>query len=385
MRELKGITDVPYMRPDGSVIVMPGWDEMTGLYYQPRAGLAVKVREKPTRAQGREALEMLAGLVGDFPFASKRDRMAAVGLMLTIAGRPAIEGPTPLFAFDGNGPGAGKNLLARACGYAGGLSICAPTTWPKTEEELEKRLASALLAGERYMLMDECARTLQSESVRVATTERFYQARRLGQSDVRALPSTMVIGVIGNNLNPGLDMPRRVCLIRLEAGIDPTARTGFRFPDLEAEAKRGVYLGAALTVLRSYVVAGRPAVELKNLGSYGAWGQLVRGAIVWLGATDPMLGLEAELREDSDVESTDQELLTVLHEWSKGKPFTARDVAKTDDLAIREALTDALPEPTSFLIGNLLRRLRGRRYRGLPVLHPCRTKNKRQWRTKATS
>ncbi len=379
MRELKGITDVPYMRPDGQVISMPGWDDVTGLYYQPRAGLKVRMPNKPTRADGRAALERLAGLVEDFPFASKRDRMGAIAFILTLAGRAAIEGPTPLFAFDGNGPGAGKNLLVRACGYAAGLNIVSPTTWPKTEEELEKRLAAALMIGERLMVLDECARTLQSESVRVITTERFYQARKLGQSDVRMLPSSMVCSVIGNNLTPGMDMPRRMAYVRLEAGIDPTARTGFKYADIEGEAKRGEYLAAALTVLRSYVHAGRPEQELPNLGSYAAWGGLVRAAIVWLGATDPLDGLERELREDSDVETSDQEILHVLLKWSDGKPFTARDVMRTDDLEVREAITDAMQEVTARSIGWSLRKLKGRRYAGCPVLNSRKSGGKAQW------
>jgi hypothetical protein len=383
MRELKGITDVPYMRPDGCVISMPGWDDVTGLYYQPRAGLKVKVPERPTKAQGREALEKLAELVADFPFASKRDRMGAIAFTLTLAGRAAIEGPTPLFAFDGNGPGAGKNLLVRVLGYAAGLNIVSPTTWPKTEEELEKRLAAALMIGERLMVLDECARTLQSESVRVITTERYYQARKLGQSDVRMLPSSMVCSVIGNNLTPGMDMPRRMAYIRLEAGIDPTARTGFRYPDIEGQAKRGEYLAAALTVLRAYVCADRPHIELPNLGSYAAWGGLVRAAIVWLGATDPLEGLERELREDSETETSDQEILLVLHKWSEGKPFTARDVMRTDDLEVREAMVDAMPEVSARGIAWALRKLKGRRYRGCPVLHThSSNKCKRGWITR---
>ncbi|MBK8123956.1 MAG: hypothetical protein IPK54_10475 [Dokdonella sp.] len=43
-------------------------------------------------------------------------------------------------------------------------------------------------------------------------------------------------------------------------------------------------LGAALTVLRAYIVAGKPAQPIQPYGSFEEWSGLLRGALVWLGS-----------------------------------------------------------------------------------------------------
>ena len=45
---------------------------------------------------------------------------------------------------------------------------------------------------------------------------------------------------------------------------------------------------AGLTVLRAFVVAGRPGLDkLTPFGRFEDWSNLVRGALVWLGEPDP--------------------------------------------------------------------------------------------------
>ena len=46
---LEGITEVPVLRPDGTILLQPGYDRSTGLYYIPARGLRIAgVPERPT-------------------------------------------------------------------------------------------------------------------------------------------------------------------------------------------------------------------------------------------------------------------------------------------------------------------------------------------------
>jgi putative DNA primase/helicase len=59
-------------------------------------------------------------------------------------------------------------------------------------------------------------------------------------------------------------------------------------PVEKVRSDRGRYLSAALTVVRAYIVAGKPG-RLPWIGDpFGAWSDLVRSALVWLGRADPV-------------------------------------------------------------------------------------------------
>jgi hypothetical protein len=63
-------------------------------------------------------------------------------------------------------------------------------------------------------------------------------------------------------------------------------------------ANRPCLIREALTVLRAYVVAGRPKQPLKNFARFEDWSGWIRSALVWLGEADPLTGREA--LEDGD-------------------------------------------------------------------------------------
>ncbi len=95
----------------------------------------------------------------------------------------------------------------------------------------------------------------------------------------------------GNNLRYGGDIERRVLPIRLVPTVEnPEERTGFKHPNLLAWVRqnRPQLAVAALTMLRAYVVAGRPEQPGGTWGSYEEWSELIRGSIVWAGLADPL-------------------------------------------------------------------------------------------------
>ena len=58
------------MRPDRSLLVTPGYDEKTQLWYMQSVDIHLPtIPERPTRADALTSLELLKGLLKEFPFA----------------------------------------------------------------------------------------------------------------------------------------------------------------------------------------------------------------------------------------------------------------------------------------------------------------------------
>jgi putative DNA primase/helicase len=103
----------------------------------------------------------------------------------------------------------------------------------------------------------------------------------------------------GNNLVLFEDVTRRVLLCRLDAGEErPLSRKFVRNPFEKVMVNRGQYIWAALTVVRAYIVAGRPG-RLPGIGDpFSEWSDSVRSMLVWLGWEDPVLSMEAGRASD---------------------------------------------------------------------------------------
>jgi hypothetical protein len=80
------------------------------------------------------------------------------------------------------------------------------------------------------------------------------------------------------------------CHIRLESPEEhPEKRADFHRPHLLSwiAENRLQLLAGALTILRAYIVDGRPDMKLPAWGSFEGWSALVRSAVVWVGMPDP--------------------------------------------------------------------------------------------------
>src|SRR5436190_1623788 len=83
-------SEVPVLRPDGSVFARPGYDLATRLVYRPPAGLLVPdIPDDPTDAERADALEALLDVIRDFPFVDAASRANTLALLLTPLLRPA--------------------------------------------------------------------------------------------------------------------------------------------------------------------------------------------------------------------------------------------------------------------------------------------------------
>ena len=373
IRSLAGVVRCPTLRPDGSVIQVAGYDDATGLLYVPD-GKYPEIPDRPSRDDARRAADELLDVVADFPFVGV-SQSVWLSLVLTLVARPAIAGPCPLFAFDANTPASGKSLLCDVAAVVAYGDRMPRKAWVRDDEEMRKVITSVALEAIPVVLFDNVSSVLGSSSLDAALTGTTWTDRILGKSKTTGvLPLTTVWAVTGNNLVIGGDTPRRTLFCRLESAEEhPEERQGFTHPDLVAWVRKNRHplAVAAVMILRGYIVAGRPDMQLAPWGSYEAWSALIRQAIVWVDVHDP--GDTRTNGSDAD-RSTEvlRLLLDGIVEVDPGDGVTAVEIERVlsrqfgpDDVDQFPALRAAVAEmcsgrPTARSIGYRLRSYLGR-------------------------
>ena len=387
---LKGLTEVPVMRPNGTVLSDPGYDKETALYYKPAPGLHVEdVPDAPTEKQVKEALHELKEPLWDFPFTSEADYANMLALLLTPAVRPLIEGGNvPLAGIDAPTRGTGKSLLAEVFSLATTGRPIATMKAPKREEEWRKQITAQLIGGAQSVCLDNVKGKLKSTALEQALTSSVWQDRVLGKSEMTTVPQNATWLATGNNLRPAEDMMRRCYLIRIDAEQErPWQGRSFRHENLRGYVRenRGRIVHAMLVLARAWVSAGRPAPSVEPLGSFEEWTKAVGGILETAGVPD-FLGNLHELWDTANPEETLWgDLLEALDGHYEGNAFTTKELASLlkseyadGDFIERKSvrrIINALPERVldklhagkargaiSRSLGNFFRNRKGRRF-----------------------
>ncbi len=366
MRTLRAVVNVPTIRPDGSLLDLPGYDAATQLVYV-ASDCRPTVSSEPTHDDAMTALKLLDDVVCDFPFAKSVHRSACLANLLTLVGRHTYDGPAPLFAIDATTAGTGKGLLADAmftiaCGKPA-------FRWanPSSDDEARKRITSLAISGRPAVLIDNIAGVFGSPAMDSALTATSWGDRLLGVNKDVQLPLKIVWTLTANNLIVGGDTGRRVCPIRLESKDEhPEERTGFKHPELLAyvSGHRAELLGACLTILRGWYAAGRPRQSLSAWGSFEAWSGVIRQAIVWLGLPDPADAREAFRTVADRDAATLRELLDGISTLDpEGKGLKAAEIVDraSEVTGLKTALAELCGEKmTAKTVANKLASIRGR-------------------------
>jgi hypothetical protein len=380
IRPLVGITESPVLRADGSVLQTPGYDLQTGYIFEPNASFP-SVPEVPSLDDARRARDELLEIVCDFPFATEAHRSAWFAAVLTPFARPAIDGCTPFVAIDAPVRGTGKSLLSDTIAVTATGRASSRTPQPATDEEMRKRITSLLREGESLVTLDNISRPIDYPSLDAALTTTRWRDRVLGVSETISVPNNLVWLASGNNLIFGGDIIRRALHIRLESVMEnPERRANFRHSELLGwlRAERARFVIAAMTILRAYIVAGRPDVGVHAWGSFEAWSRLVGSAVVWAGLPDPQ-STRMDL-DEADPEKNELARLIeglemacrrrALTEADGERGLTAKELLANAEGDLRDVLNELCTKgsfntaPTPHAVGNLLRRYRRRVVRG---------------------
>ncbi len=383
VRHLMGVSDTPILRPDGSIWQQPGYDERTGVLFEPAGGAVFpEVHPEVNIDDADVAMSTLFEVVCDFPFESQEHKSAWLAALLTPLARFAFTGPSPLFLIDANVRGAGKGLLAQTIGRIVLGREMPVSSYAHDREEMRKKLTAIAIAGDRLILLDNLEGMFGNDALDRALTSTRWKDRILGRSEEVELPLIPAWYATGNNVRVAADTMRRVIHIRLDClSEQPEERHGFKHENLLAwvDAQRGRLLSAALTIVSAYLRAGRPSSTLKPFGSFEGWSSVVREAAVWLGLPDPCL-TRTRLAEsaDSAADAMGQLLVAWRQYDSAGRGVVvsdmlrelyppARECMPRDEASdvMRAALENLVGSPpgktpTARQVGNRLRHFRRR-------------------------
>jgi putative DNA primase/helicase len=310
---LTAIANCPSIACDtGELLDKPGYDPSTGILFDPLGVSFPRVSSLPTKQEAEAALRRLGVLLETFKFVSDDDRAVALSALLTAMARRGLPF-APLHAFDAPVAGSGKSLIVDlasilATGHEAGV------TAQGNDEETEKRLATLLMRGDIIIALDNCDFPLGHPLINQMMTQASVEVRVLGQSLMISVQPKALVTATGNNLVIKGDLTRRCVIARLDPGTERPELSRFNYdPIIDAKESRGELVACALTVLKAYHNAGRPKPEEEPapLQSFTHWSDLVRGALIWLGAGDPVATME-RLRSNDPVLDA---MRTVMSAW----------------------------------------------------------------------
>ncbi len=306
-------------------------------WYDPLGVIFPSVPSSPDKRMASTALERILKLLETFDFVSDDDESAALSLIFTAVARRGL--PTaPLHGFDAPVAGSGKSMLVDiastlATGHEAGV-----IAQGESREEAEKRLAATLMRGSPIIALDNCELPLEGVLLNQTLTQQRVELRILGFSKMIVAQTMAVHTATGNNLTIKGDLTRRSVVGRLDPKVAQPELRDFAYdPIADAKQNRGELVAAVLTILRAYHVAGRPKRPSPPLQSFVKWSDTVRGALMWLGAGDPVRTM-ARLREADPTIINLKAVLTAWRDEFGADPTTAKDAVAAADatIAVRE-------------------------------------------------
>lgn len=350
LHHLKGLILSPTIRGDGSILEEPGYDSKTKLYYVLKGKRFNPLEDFPPdndpdklREIAIEQFKILEDLLCDFKFIKEADKSVMLSSILTALTRKNYL-TAPAFGYNSPVAGSGKTLLANIVHIIATGSPVTPMAMGFSNEESDKQLFAKLLEGRPIILLDNIDKPVKSGMLCEIQTSSSgkHSGRILGFSETKTVETDITFLLTGNNLSFVGDLTRRTLLCSVDPKCEkPENRTGFKVPDLPKYIMehRDIYVRAALTVMKAYLLAGRPIQNIPNWGGFEDWSQWVRSPLVWCGYADPYL-------TQTDIEANDPErnsITTVFKLWYElyqSEPKKASEIVKDCNDALEQNMTD---------------------------------------------
>ena len=288
----------PTIGRDGRLLDREGWH---GGVYVALGGLTVPpIPDRPTWDDVDAALDLLDGdLLGDFPFFDQRDeagrpdgrasRANALAMLITPYMRDLFTGPTPIFGIKKPQTGAGGTTLAQISALVLDGFETTSLTFTGDDAELQKALVTEARLSGSHILFDNIV-GLESEVLKRALTAARIGGRLLGVNAKAECDNRFVWQFTGIGVDLQSEMGRRTAPINLDAGVRRGGGfKGRKGPDgRPVEFKpwvlesRGRLIAAILTLIRFWVVRGRPLGH-RTLDSFEGWARAVGGVLEAVG------------------------------------------------------------------------------------------------------
>jgi putative DNA primase/helicase len=287
---ITGVITCPTLRPDGSLLDIPGYDDKTGLVLHQT--LALEMPDHPTKHDAKTAVAVLDELLTEFPFEDDVSRATALSMLITPIVRGAMP-VAPMHLVVAPEAGSGKSYLADVASMIATSERCAAiSAAPDDPAETQKRLIAAALSGRPIIGIDNCTDYISGDFLCQLIERPLLELRPLGTSNSPRIANSFCVFANGNNIAVSDDMVRRAIRSGLDANTEtPETRIFNQNPLGMVRANRGRYVAAALTIVRAYLEAKSPD-RLPQLASFEAWSDRVRSALAWLGKADPVATIE---------------------------------------------------------------------------------------------
>ena len=268
----------------------------------------------------------------DFPLVGESDRANLYGCLLTAVLRPMIRGVTPLFLADKSQMGSGGSLICEIIDIVATGSNTDLTGVPKKEEDFPKKITGLLQAGKTVIVLDNIEGKLESPALAIALSSETWTERLLGKNEIAEYPNTATWLGNGNNIQLGLDLPRRCYRCRIQyQDAKPWQRSGFKHPNIKAYVRenRSLIIAACLIMARSWLSAGSPGPKtVPYMGGFEDWRYTI-GGILEHCKIPAFLGNLDQLYEDSSGDNLQWEsFLETWHYTWGSNPVTTSDIAK---------------------------------------------------------
>lgn len=333
---LSGISEVPLMHADGTLITRAGYDPYTCMILKRGDWSEINVPARPTRDDAIAALLVLREPLAGFPFVGDVSEAVALSGMISAVLR-SQQRTVPLHAFSATAPGTGKSLLAEVIAIIATGHAAAAIAMSGSQEEFEKRLDGLVLEGDSVVLIDNVSRPLEGDAACITLTAGEVRVRRLGQSDLIRVPCTTFWMATGNNLAARGDMVRRLVRAEMDAKMERPEQRKF---DVDLRpwtiANRMRLLSAVFTIRRWHLQAGEPQPDgMSPVGSFEDWSRIVRAPLILLSCADPADSMDALRGEDIDVQHR-AAILTAWYAYYGKAGVTVRELGELGAVSLAQ-------------------------------------------------
>ena len=302
---------LPVVRAAGRLELLPeGYDPESMIFTTP-GGPEI---EEPEPGDSKKFLDLI---LEEFCFL-KDDRERAISVaisaMLTLFLSCIIPkgAQRPGFLYTANAEGSGKTLLARLA-IVPRIGFTPTGSLPEQEEEIQKRVFAAAIAGSSVLFMDNGKRHVSSGALESALTAPFIEGRILGKSQMTSVENLLTVFLTGNGATISPDLRRRMLHVDLFLREARAEDRNIAHPLDEPAIRnlRSEILSALWGLTLDWDRAGRPVPKLK-LNGCEPWSDVVAGILEHAGYSSPCTPVRSSLSGDRDTQNMEK-LVSVMH------------------------------------------------------------------------
>ena len=311
-----------------------------------------------------------------FPFDSPASRAHLFACLVAGVIGPAVS-KKPAFLFDKSSPRTGATLMAETIAIilTEGLPSYARagTRGGRSVDEMSKGLSAAVSTSRGVVLIDNATGTLDDAEWNRYVTSEVWESRRLGRNDstVRASRRYLVDMVTANNLLLTTESAGRVCISRLDAGMEHPENRKFQWdPRARAGRERRYFVEAVVGLVHNWLESGGELEKgLEGWGGFEEWRDMTAAILRAAGVEGFGQGAGLALKDRLD-DGGEHNFVQWWWDVHAGKPvgvrelLTAKSVGDdaTGEIGILTAVKGATLRARATSLGSLVRSWQGRVY-----------------------